>query len=213
MYIPQHFADADPETARRLISENPFGMLVVPLAEGRVEIAHLPFVLDREPGPLGALRVHVARGNSIGAIPPSSAVIAVFTGPHAYVSPRWYEAPRRNVPTWNFTAVHVHGVATRIDDRGEVLRAVADLSAQQEAGALEPWSAASADAAYVDRLLDGVVAFAIRIERFETKMKLSQNRPLADRLRVVEALRRRGAPGDAAVARLVEERAKKGDRA
>jgi transcriptional regulator len=208
MYIPQHFADPDPETARTLISENSFGMLVVPLPDRRVEIAHVPFLLDREPGPLGALRVHVARGNPIGAMPPQSPVIAVFTGPHAYVSPSWYEVPQRNVPTWNFTAVHAHGIASRIDDRAEVRRALADLTAKNEAGAPEPWSVASADGSYIDRLLDGVVAFAIRIERFETKMKLSQNRPPADRLRVAAALRQRGGAGDEAIARLVEERAK-----
>jgi transcriptional regulator len=212
MYIPQHFADSDPETARTLISENPFGILVVPLPESRVEIAHVPFVLDRDAEPLGALRVHVARGNPIGAIPPYSPVIAIFTGPHAYVSPSWYEAPQRNVPTWNFTAVHAHGLATRIDDRSEVRRALADLTARQEADAPEPWSLAQADASHIDRLLDAVVAFTIRIERFETKMKLSQNRPRADRLRVAAALRQRGGPDDEAIARLVEERARRMDR-
>ncbi len=212
MYIPQHFADSDPATARALISENPFGLLVVSLPENRVELAHLPFVLDREPGPLGALRVHVARGNPIGAIPPSSAVIAVFTGPHAYVSPRWYEAPQRNVPTWNFTAVHAYGVATRIDDRDEVRRALTDLTAQHEADAPEPWSPMRADRSYVDLLLDGIVAFTIRIERFETKMKLSQNRSPADRSRVAAALRERRGPGDEAVARFMEEHAKNLDR-
>lgn len=209
MYIPQHFADSDPETARTLISENPFGTLIVPLSQNRVEIAHVPFVLDREPGPLGALRVHVARGNPIGAMPPSSPVVAIFRGPHAYVSPRWYEVPERNVPTWNFTAVHVHGVATRIDDRGEVRRALADLTTQHEADGRERWSVAQADESYVDRLLDAIVAFTIRIERFETKMKLSQNRSPADRLRVAAALRQRGGPGDEAVARLVEQHAKR----
>jgi transcriptional regulator len=212
MYIPSHFAEPDPARARALIAANPFGALVVAGAAG-VEIAHLPFVLDAEPEPLGTLRAHVARQNPVaGLLAPSARVVAIFTGPHAYVSPRWYESPAKNVPTWNFTAVHAHGVATRIDDRGEVLRALADLTARHESGAAEPWSLASADASHVEGLLRGIVAFTIRIERFETKMKLSQNRPLGDRFRVVAALRERRGPGDVEMADLVEERARRAAR-
>ena len=120
MYIPAHFAEPDVARARALVLANSFGMLVVPGADGAVEMAHLPFLLDAEPAPLGTLRAHVARANPIASmLAPSHPVIAVFSGPHAYVSPRWYENPRRNVPTWNYAAVHAHGVATRIDERSE----------------------------------------------------------------------------------------------
>jgi transcriptional regulator len=212
VYIPSHFADADPAHARALIDENPFGMLIVPAAptaSGALEIAHIPFVLDPAParsGPLATLRAHVARANPIGALlVPSLPVIAVFTGPHAYVSPRWYEAPARSVPTWNFTAVHAHGVATRVDDRAEVLRMLTELTGRHEAGAAEPWSPANADGPYIDKLLGGIVAFTIRIDRFETKRKLSQNRPLVERAGVIAGLRARGAPGDEALAAKMAE--------
>jgi transcriptional regulator len=195
MYVPAHFAEPDPAAARSLIEENPFGLLLVPLAEA-AEIAHIPFVLDADPAPLGTLRAHVARQNPVASLLATPRrVIAIFTGAHGYVSPRWYVSPPNNVPTWNFMATHAHGVATRIEGREEVLRALADLTDRFEAGTPEPWS-----------LRRGVVAFSIRIERFETKMKLSQNRPPEDRLRVAVALRARRGPGDEVIARAIEER-------
>ncbi|HEY1691114.1 MAG TPA: FMN-binding negative transcriptional regulator [Polyangiaceae bacterium] len=212
MYIPASFAEEDPAVGRALVEANPFGMLVVPVPGG-VEIAHIPFLLDPAPTPLGTLRAHVAKQNPVASLLAEPLpVVAVFTGPHCYVSPRWYEKPARNVPTWNYAVTHAHGVARRIDGRDDVLRTLADLTEIHEAGAPEPWSLAGADAAHVEGLWRGIVAFSIRIDRFETKRKLSQNRPAADRLRVAAALRERAGPGDETIARWIEEREAAGPR-
>jgi len=205
MYIPAEFSEPDLARARALVEGHSFGMLVVPRAGGAPEIAHIPFLLDAEPAPFGTLRAHVARANPVAALLASEvAVVAVFAGPHAYVTPRWYESPHANVPTWNFTAVHAHGVARRVTDREETLQTLRDLTARHEADAERPWTPADADAKYVERLLGGIVAFSIRIERFEAKAKLSQNRSAADREGVVRGLRARGYADDAAVAALIE---------
>jgi transcriptional regulator len=205
MYVPEHFAEPDVAVARSLIEAHSFGTLIVPRPGGVPDVAHIPFVLDAGPAPLGTLRAHVARANPIGALLANEIpVLAVFTGPHAYVSPRWYEAPRKNVPTWNFTAVHAHGIARRIDAREDKLRALADLTSKHETDPSDPWNVEMADRDYVERLLGGIVAFSISIERFETKMKLSQNRPQGDRLRVIERLRERRGPDDEAIAAMIE---------
>jgi transcriptional regulator len=213
MYVPAHFAEPDPAAARSLIDQHPFGLLVVPLADG-VELAHLPFLLDAEPAPLGTLRGHVARQNAMAsllAVP--RRVVAVFAGPHGYVSPRWYVAPTKNVPTWNFMATHAHGMATPIEGRAEVLRSLGDMAHRFEAGAAEPWSLSGADPQHVEGLWRGVSAFSIRIERFETKMKLSQNRPPEDRARLAAALRARGGSDDEAMARAMDAwQSREGDR-
>jgi transcriptional regulator len=133
------------------------------------------------------------------------AVTAVFLGPHAYVSPRWYEDPRSNVPTWNYAAVHVHGTARRLDDPREVLALLADLTAEYERGAETPWSLDGLDAGRLENLLRGITAFVVDVEHFESKRKLSQNRSSTDRVRVEEALRRRGAADDHALADLMHE--------
>jgi transcriptional regulator len=208
MYIPAEFAEADLVRARALVEQHSFGVLIVPGTVengGGPEIAHIPFLFDMEPGPFGVLRAHVARANPIAALLASQPrVVAVFTGPHAYITPRWYEAPSANVPTWNFTAVHAHGVAKPMADRADVLRALRDLSAKHEAGADTPWTVDGADAKYVERLLGGIVAFSIQIERMEAKAKLSQNRSALDRAGVVRGLRARGGGDDGAIAEMIE---------
>jgi transcriptional regulator len=151
------------------------------------------------------LRAHVARANPIAKLLADDLpVVAVFTGPHAYVSPRWYVTPDKNVPTWNFTAVHAHGVARKIHDHDGVLGAVADLAAVHEASAPAPWSAAVADRTHIEQRLGAIVAFSIAIERLESKFKLSQNRPREDRLRVIERLRARRGVDDEAIAAMIE---------
>src|SRR5271155_2611149 len=127
IYMPQVFAEHDLELAHDLIAAYSFGMLLVAPSrgEGAVPmIAHLPFVLDRARGPRGTLLFHVARANPIrGALEAGAPVVAVFRGPHGYVSPCWY-ASRDNVPTWNYAVVHAHGVPRLVDD-GELLASLA----------------------------------------------------------------------------------------
>ncbi len=201
VYTPAQFAEHDVARAHALIERHSFGMLVVPRADGAPEIAHIPFLLDPHPAPLGTLRAHVARANPIAAMLASELpVVAVFTGPHAYVTPRWYESPRTNVPTWNFSAVHAHGVARAARHRDDVTRALRDLSAKYEAGAAAPWTLEGADARCIEGLLGGIVAFTIRVDRLEAKAKLSQNRSAADRAGVARGLRARGGGDDVAVA-------------
>jgi transcriptional regulator len=211
MYVPEAFAERDVGRVRALIATHSFGMLIVPRSDAAPEIAHLPFLLDAEPAPYGTLRAHVARANPIARLLDDELpVVAVFTGPHAYVSPRWYVEPAKNVPTWSFTAVHVHGTARKIVGRDGVLAAVADLSAVNEASAPAPWSAAAADSSHIEKLLLGIVAFTIHVDRFEAKFKLSQNRPRQDRLRVVEELRRRRGVDDEVLAAMIEENEARG---
>jgi len=207
MYTPAEFAEHDVARAHALIERHSFGLLVVPSASGAPEIAHIPFLLDPAPSPFGTLRAHVARASAIAAMLASDLpVVAVFTGPHAYVTPRWYEAPRANVPTWNYATVHAHGVARAIRERDEVVSVLRDLSTKYEAGAPAPWTMQDADASYVERLLGGIVAFTLRIERLEAKAKLSQNRSPADRAQVALGLRARSTHDDVAVAELMEEK-------
>jgi transcriptional regulator len=207
MYVPEAFASDDMALARALVEAHAFGMLVAGRGDGALEIAHLPFVLD--PGePFGRLRVHVARENPIAALLERPLpVVAVFTGPHGYVTPRWYEHPRDNVPTWNYAAVHVHGTARRMDDESEVRRLLADLSARYERGAAEPWTPESLQPDRLGRLLSAITAFTIEVTRVESKRKLSQNKSPADRAGVLAGLRARAGEGDAALVQLMEDEA------
>jgi transcriptional regulator len=125
--------------------------------------------------------------------------IAIFHGPHAYVSPSWYAEPAKAVPTWNYASVHAHGALEVIADPVET-RGVLDALVQRfEAPREAPWQFAM-PARQRDALVNAIVAFRLRIRRLEAKFKLSQNRPHDDRVRVAAALDGEGYADAASVA-------------
>lgn len=202
MYLPKVFAETDPARIYDFVEAYSFGMLVVPGADGQLEIAHLPFLLDRAAGMHGVLRAHVARANPIwkNAAEGRPATV-IFAGPHGYVSPRWYEQPREHVPTWNYMAVHAIGRLEAPMERADLARLVDELSAFHEREAPEAWRMADLEATFREELFDAIVGLRLVVDRFEAKLKLSQNRSPEDHARVTNALEARGAPDDLAMAR------------
>src|ERR1700759_3803266 len=108
MYVPSHFAETDLATLHDFIERYSFGLLVSQV-DGQPFGTHLPFLLDRS-APHGTLIGHMARANPHWQSLREQPALVVFAGPHAYISPTWYEAANV-VPTWNYTAVHVSGHA------------------------------------------------------------------------------------------------------
>jgi transcriptional regulator len=197
LYIPAHFRKDDPEALFAFIEQHAFGTLVSSGAKG-LHVSHIPFLPDREGGKLRLLG-HVARGNAQWeALEGASDVLAMFHGPHAYVSPGWYQN-HPAVPTWNYAVVHAHGKA-RLMDEPELHDLVVRLSNTYEAGRPKPWKATDLPADFVANLLKAIVGFEIEVERLEGKFKLSQNRP-AEIARVIEALERDGEGETAALMR------------
>lgn len=164
----------------------------------------LPFMIDAARGPLGTLVAHMARANphwrAFEGAPPS---LVVFTGPHAYISPAWYEE-QVTVPTWNYTLVHAAGPVRIVDDPRQLREMVLRLVAQHETPLGNPWDVRKAEAA-LETELEGIVGFEIPIERLEGKFKLNQNRSVADREGVVRALEQSSHPDEREIARLMRE--------
>ena len=179
MYIPTHFEQTDAGTLWDFIDEHAFGTLLT-VVDGRPFASHVPFLTDRA---ARLLHCHVARANpqwqQVAAAPQ---VLAIFAGPHGYVSPTWY-AERGGVPTWNYAVVHVHGAAACVDDAEHKRRHVEALAAKYERGREAPWVPD-----YDARRLAGIVGIEIRVAKLEGKFKLSQNRSAADRAGVVAQL-------------------------
>ncbi|MFO0851228.1 MAG: FMN-binding negative transcriptional regulator [Gemmataceae bacterium] len=199
MYVPPHFAQTDPATLHAFIERHSFGLLVSD-AGGEPFATHLPFLLDRTAGPQGTLVGHLARANPHWQTLEGRTALAVFSGPHAYVSPTWYRA-EHVVPTWNYTAVHAYGRVSLIDDRGELLDILQRSVAVFESGMPRPW-VLDTGAVFVDRLVGQIVGFRLPIDRLEGKWKLGQNHPAERREKVIAALQAGG--GDApAVAELM----------
>ena len=142
MYVPRPFAETDPERLRELVHAHGFATLGSAL-DGELFATHVPLLLEPERGPHGTLTGHVARTNPHWrAFDGRTPALAIFHGPHAYVSPRWYRAPDQ-VPTWNYVVVHAAGRPRVVDDAAAVRAMLAGLSAQYEAGAAAPWSPAA----------------------------------------------------------------------
>ncbi|MFT3765430.1 MAG: FMN-binding negative transcriptional regulator [Minicystis sp.] len=204
IYMPKVFEAQDLGALHDLVEGHAFGMLIAPGEDGVPMIAHLPFVLDRSLGAHGTLFAHVARANPIRrAIDGSTPVIAVFRGPHGYISPGWY-ASRDDVPTWNYAVVHVQGTLRAIEDEAEVMALLARLAEVNERGMPEPWSVAETSAETRAELLPAIIGFALEITRIEGKLKLSQNRRPEDRDGAIAALRARGTPDDLALVEMME---------
>jgi len=198
LYLPGHFAVRDRATTARLVHECPFATLVTPVAPEPF-ITHLPLihVPDREPH--GTLLGHFARANPHAQAAQQVESVAIFHGPHAYVSPSWYADPAASVPTWNYAVAHAYGTIELAQDAAET-RAVLDLMIQRfEAGRDAPW-VMGLDPDRLAAMVHAIVGFRIKVKRIVTKLKLSQNRTREDRGRVAASLDAEGYAGATATA-------------
>jgi transcriptional regulator len=201
VYTPPSFAVADRATLHAAIEEHSFATLVSSSGETLVA-SHLPLLLDRDDGPHGTLVGHMARANEQWRSAAGQPVLAVFSGPHAYISPTWYAA-ERVVPTWNYVAVHAYGRLVLIEDEVAVLDLLRRTVDLYEAGKPRPWRLADQPADFIAGLAKQIVAFRIPIERLEGKWKLNQNHAAERRTRVVAALEGQGDENAMAIARLM----------
>ena len=204
MYVPKSFAEDDRARIAELIAGNDFAILVGKV-DGQPFATHVPLLFDPERGPFGTLSGHMARANPHWRGFGEQEALAIFAGPHCYVSPRWYES-HPSVPTWNYAAVHAYGRPRLLEDEAAVRDLLARMVARYEGAGGEAWTMNGLPESYVAGMLRGIMAFEIPVARIEAKFKLSQNRPAADRGRVIAALEASAYPGDAAVAALMRRR-------
>ena len=203
IYLPPAFAESNPEALHELIEASGFATLISPDADDPM-ITHLPLLLDRARGAAGTLIGHVARGNPHWRkLMEQPQVLAVFHGPHTYVSPSWYGV-HPSVPTWNYAVVHVRGRARMIEDPAALEALVRRLVATFENPRLVPWRMELPED-YQRGMIGGIVGFEIEISQLNGKFKLSQNRTREDRVRVINALEA-GTPHEQDVAALMRKR-------
>jgi transcriptional regulator len=185
MYTPSHFVNQDLTALHAMMRRHPFALLVTPY-QGEVHLTHLPFHLDATRGPKGTLEAHLAKANPhCAAIAAGAASTVVFQGPDAYVSPRWYVDPAKNVPTWNYVAIHVHGRLRPIGEPAALLALIGRLTDEHEAYIEKPWSIREAQD-HAEHLAQHILGFELEIEELEGKFKLSQNRSDGDRAGVLK---------------------------
>ena len=205
VYLPPAFTETRAEVLLEHIERHDFGLLVSHGKEGLIA-SQIPFLLERRDGRL-YLQGHLARANpQLADLDGAGEALAIFEGPHAYISPSWYQ-PGPAVPTWNYATVHAYGAARTIADPGWLRDFVRRLTKRHEAREpAPPWRMADLPEAYIASMLTGIVGVEIAVSRLDGKFKLSQNRPAADRPRIIAALEGREDADSRAVAELMRER-------
>jgi transcriptional regulator len=171
MYSPDYNQIENRAEVLEFMRANNFAV-VVTATGGEPRASHLP-VLIEERGEGLVIVAHMAKNNPQWEAFFDDEVLVVFHGPHAYVSPRWY-AEKERVPTWNYAAVHAYGKVTAFHDAGSKRTAVAKLVAHHDPAWQADFDRLSP--AYMEGMLNGIVAFEIPVTRLETRWKLSQNR-------------------------------------
>lgn len=197
MYIPASFRIDDRQTLNDFIESHAFAT-VVSVQDGVPFASHIPMLLDRTGN---VLLGHMARANPQWRhFESGDEVLAIFTGPHAYVSPSWYSNSPA-VPTWNYAAVHVYGVPRLISPDRTAL-AVDMLVRKYEAHRETPWPNELPDE-FRKRMLAAIVGFEIPMARIEGKFKLGQNRSDEDQFGMLRGLRNDG-PEATALANFID---------
>jgi len=203
MYIPKHFNITDETVAYDIIKEHSFATLFS--QNNRMPFAtHLPLILNKEKSYLYG---HFARPNPQWKDIKDQTVLAVFHGPHCYISPSWYET-NKAVPTWNYVTVHVYGEAELLEDEEELIASLYDMVVKYEAPD-SSYRLQDVDPEFLAGMNKGVQGFKIKINRIEGKCKLSQNHPLHRQERVINQLEQKSTTDEQQIASLMKANLKK----
>ncbi len=190
MYTQSVFREERLDILHALITRHPLGTLVTHGAAGLVA-DHIPFEIApaSDDAPFGVLRAHVARANPLWQT--AGAVMVVFQGASAYVTPSLYEdkpITGKVVPTWNYAVAHAHGTLRAIEDPAWILAQLERMTERHESTLALPWLVSDAPPEFIDKLLGAIVGIEIAVQRIDGKWKMSQNRSHNDQATIAAAI-------------------------
>ncbi|MBM7587719.1 transcriptional regulator [Bacillus pakistanensis] len=183
MYIPKHFKNEEEASIVKFIEDHSFATLFSQ-HNGSPYATHLPLILTKEDR---VLTGHFARPNLQWKDIEGQEVLAVFHGPHSYISPSWYET-NKAVPTWNYEAVHVYGTIEIIENDDEELLLSMIEMVQKYEDQNSSYKINEIEKEFLEGMKKGVVGFKFKINKIEGKRKLSQNHSEHRQRRVIEHL-------------------------
>ncbi|MCG3119235.1 MAG: Protease synthase and sporulation protein PAI 2 [bacterium] len=205
MYLPKLYQVTDEAVIDKFIQQNSFATLVS--CDRQTPVAtHLPLELAQDASGAKFLHGHLARANKQWqTFDFDTEVLAIFSGPHTYVSARWYN--HVNVPTWNYMVVHAYGRPRLVTDHDELYAMLKQLVDRYEAHAVteKPYRLDTLPPDYIEKEMRGIVGFEIKVNRLEAKFKLSQNRHQQDYDHVIAELQKSGDSNARAVAGAMAE--------
>ena len=196
MYTPEIYKDEDPESIRAFLKENSFGILINQ-TNGRLCATHIPIELEVNAAGEEILQGHISKLNpQADGFAQNDQVLAVFSGPHSYISSSWYD--HENVPTWNYIAVHVYG-RIKIIDEATAIEQLKKLVDKYEAGSENPVRVEDLSAKTM-REARGIFGFEIEIDEIQATKKLSQNRDDHNYKNIISELEKTKNPQSVALA-------------
>lgn len=206
MYVPHSFRETDRRVIAAFLREHGFAALVS-MDNGRPIATHLLLETRTLEDDSLVLAGHISRENpQWRTFDSASEVLAIFQGPHSYVSASWYSV--KSAPTWNYFSVHAYGLPRIIEDRGELRSLLTRLVDSQEGA--HPfgsrWTMESLPDDILQGMMNGIVGFEVRVTRVEAAAKMSQNRGAADYQNIIDKLKSRGDAASAGVAAEMERR-------
>jgi len=197
MYTPDLYKDQDPESVRTFLKENSFGILINQ-TNGKLYATHIPIELEVNSEGKEILQGHISKLNAQAeGFTENDQVLAVFTGPHSYISSSWYD--HENVPTWNYIAVHVYGRIKIVNY---------ETGVEQLTKLVDKYEATSANPVRVEELSEktmrearGIFGFEIEIDEIQATKKLSQNRDDHNYQNIISELEKTENPQSIALAK------------
>lgn len=202
MYIPTAFKMKGISEMIAVIQENSFATLFS-THEGIPFATHLPLLLNDTKD---CLIGHFAKGNPQWKDIENQKVLAIFHGPHCYISPSWYET-NQAVPTWNYVAVHVYGEIELIEHNDELMKSFNNMIEKYEYDN-STYSLTQVDEQLVNNLNKGVQGFKLKISSMEGKKKLSQNHSNERQQLVIQKLEGIEHSNEQQIARLMKQNIK-----
>lgn len=197
MYTPDLYKNENPEEISTFLKENSFGILINQ-TNGKLFATHIPIELEINADGKEVLQGHISKLNpQAEGFQENDQVLAVFTGPHNYISSSWYD--HENVPTWNYIAVHVYG-RIRIVDYDTSLEQLKKLVDKYEADSKNPVRVEDLSAKTM-REAHGIFGFEIEIDEIQATKKLSQNRNDSNYKNIISELEKTENPQAIAVAK------------
>lgn len=203
MYIPAHFVQSEITQLQDFIDQHSFATVVSWLDDAPFA-SHLPLLLNRESGTYGTLEGHFALANPQWKTDEEQQLLIIFHGPHAYISPTWYES-LNVVPTWNYVAVHAYGRLKVVQEPERLLNIIKRTVDRFEKSMLKPWGVESQNPKFIEQLMGAIVGFEVVLNRLEGKWKVSQNQSVERRQRVIHGLREAGYEDALKIADLISE--------
>ena len=184
MYIPNEFRNENIEAVQQFLKENSFGILINQ-TKGKLTGTHIPMLLEKDELGKDVLTGHISKLNPQWKnFNPGEEVLAIFNGPHGYVSSSWYE--KENVPTWNYIAVHVYGNIKIVEGK-ELHQILKRLVDKYEVNSENPVKVENM-APHLLKYMDDIVGFSIQITAVQAAYKLSQNRTEKDYHQIIHKL-------------------------